>query len=38
VSGIRVASGHMFFFHACDAGFEIALEEARKRSNRSSSS
>jgi len=29
VSGIRVASGHMFFFHAYDAGFEIALEEAR---------
>jgi hypothetical protein len=29
VSGIRVASGHLFFFHAFDAGFEIALEEAR---------
>ena len=29
MSGIRVASGHMFFFHAYDAGFEIALEEAR---------
>jgi hypothetical protein len=23
VSGFRVASGHQFFFHACDAGFEI---------------
>jgi len=29
VSGIRVASGHLFFFYAYDAGFEIALEEAR---------
>jgi len=29
VSGIRVASGHMFFFYAYDAGFEIALEAAR---------
>lgn len=29
MSGIRVASGHMFFFYAYDAGFEIALEEAR---------
>jgi hypothetical protein len=29
MSGIRVASGHLFFFHAYDAGFEIALEEAR---------
>jgi len=29
VSDIRVASGHLFFFYAYDAGFEIALEEAR---------
>ena len=29
MSGIRVASGHLFFFHAFDAGFEIALEKAR---------
>ncbi|MBP2688594.1 MAG: hypothetical protein H6R41_294 [Deltaproteobacteria bacterium] len=29
MSGIRVASGHLFFFYAYDAGFEIALEEAR---------
>jgi hypothetical protein len=29
VSGVRVASGHLFFFYAYDAGFEIALEEAR---------
>jgi hypothetical protein len=29
VSGIRVASGHLFFFYAYDAGFEIALEKAR---------
>ena len=29
VSGIRVTSGHLFFFYAYDAGFEIALEEAR---------
>ena len=29
MSGIRVASGHLFFFYAYDAGFEIALKEAR---------
>ena len=29
MSGIRVASGHLFFFYAYDAGFEIALEKAR---------
>jgi len=29
VSGIRVTSGHLFFFYAYDVGFEIALEEAR---------
>jgi hypothetical protein len=29
VSGVRVASGHLFFFYTYDAGFEIALEEAR---------
>ena len=29
MSGIRVASGNLFFFYAYDAGFEIALEEAR---------
>ena len=29
MSGIRVASGHLYFFYAYDAGFEIALEEAR---------
>ena len=29
MSGIRVASGHLFFFYAYDAGFEISLEEAR---------
>jgi hypothetical protein len=29
MSGIRVASGHLFFFYAYDVGFEIALEEAR---------
>jgi len=29
VSGIRVTTGHLFFFYAYDAGFEIALEEAR---------
>jgi len=29
MSGIRVASAHLFFFYAYDAGFEIALEEAR---------
>jgi hypothetical protein len=29
VSGIRVESGHLFFFYAYDAGFEIALEKAR---------
>jgi len=29
VSGTRVTSGHLFFFYAYDAGFEIALEEAR---------
>ncbi|GAB4230946.1 MAG: hypothetical protein OHK0028_05650 [Deltaproteobacteria bacterium] len=29
MSGIRVASGHLFFFFAYDAGFEIALEKAR---------
>jgi len=29
VSGIRVASGHLFFHYAYDAGFEIALEAAR---------
>lgn len=27
MSGIRVASGHLFFFYAYDAGFEIALEK-----------
>ena len=29
MSGIRVASGHLFFFYAYDTGFEIALEKAR---------
>ena len=29
MSGIRVASGHMFLFYAYDAGFEISLEGAR---------
>jgi hypothetical protein len=29
VSDIRVASGHLFFFYAYDAGFEVALEKAR---------
>ena len=29
MSGTRVTSGHLFFFYAYDAGFEIALEEAR---------
>ena len=29
MSVIRVASGNLFFFYAYDAGFEIALEEAR---------
>jgi len=29
VTDIRVASGHLFFFYAYDAGFEIALEKAR---------
>lgn len=29
MSGIRVATGHLFFFYAYDAGFEIALEKAR---------
>ena len=29
MSGIRVASGHLFFFYAYDAGFEIALDAAR---------
>jgi len=29
VSDTRVASGHLFFFYAYDAGFEIALEKAR---------
>ena len=29
MSGIRVASGHLFFFYAYDVGFEIGLEEAR---------
>jgi hypothetical protein len=31
VSGIRVASGHLLFFYAYDVGFEIALEEARRK-------
>jgi hypothetical protein len=25
VSGFRVTSGRLFFFHACDAGFEIVM-------------
>jgi hypothetical protein len=25
VSGFRVTSGRRFFFHACDAGFEIVM-------------
>lgn len=29
MSDTRVASGHLFFFYAYDAGFEIALEKAR---------
>lgn len=29
MSGIRVDSGHLFFFFAYDAGFEIALDAAR---------
>lgn len=29
MSGIRVVSGHLFFFYAYDVGFEIALEKAR---------
>ncbi len=29
MNGARVASGHLFFFYAYDAGFEIALESAR---------
>ena len=29
MSGICVTTGHLFFFYAYDAGFEIALEEAR---------
>jgi hypothetical protein len=37
VSGIRVASGHLFFFYAYDVGFEIALEEARPRCEASDS-
>ena len=30
MSGIRVASGRLFFFFAYDAGFEIALAGGRK--------
>ena len=37
MSGIRVASGHLFFFYAYDVGFEIALEEARPRCEASDS-
>jgi hypothetical protein len=37
VSDIRVASGHLFFLYAYDAGFEIALEEARALSEASDS-
>lgn len=29
MSGIRVASGHLFFFFAFDAGFEVSLEKAQ---------
>ncbi len=29
MSGVRVSSGTLYFFHAYDAGFEIALETAR---------
>ena len=29
MTGIRVVSGHLFFFYAFDAGFEIALDAAR---------
>ncbi len=29
MSGVRVSSGHLFFFYAYDAGFEIALDTAR---------
>ncbi|HAM33607.1 MAG: hypothetical protein A2X91_11235 [Deltaproteobacteria bacterium GWB2_65_81] len=29
MTGIRVVSGHLFFFYAYDAGFEIALDAAR---------